>query len=212
MLRMLKYSFCCLLVVLAGIGIWSLLGGRADSEVFTVVIDPGHGGSDPGAVWGGAAQKDLNLAVALKVRALLEEEEDIRVLLTREEDSFVALYDRAEYSNQRNADLFLSIHANALEQNHDYEGILTFYHKNDRRGRKLAELVQAEVSAQTGGTDRGIRDADYVVLRESDAPSCLLEMGFMTTQSELDRLLDPEYQDSIAAGIVQGIRAYQNGG
>lgn len=212
MLRILKYSFFCLLLVLAGIGAWSVLGGQADSGPFTVVIDPGHGGSDPGALWNGTEEKDLNLAVARKVRALLEEEEGIQVLMTREEDAFVALYDRAEFANEKEADLFLSIHANASENNHDYEGIMTFYHKDDRRGKELAELVQSAVLKETDGKDRGSREEDYVVIRETKAPACLLEMGFMTTQPELDRLRDPDYQDRIAAGIVQGILTYQNGG
>lgn len=212
MLRILKYSFFCLLLVWAGIGAWSVLGGQADSGPLTVVIDPGHGGSDPGAIWNGTEEKDLNLAVARKVRALLEEEEGIQVLMTREEDAFVALYDRAEFANEKGADLFLSIHANALENNHDYEGIMTFYHKDDRRGKELAELVQSAVLKETDGKDRGSREEDYVVIRETKAPACLLEMGFMTTQPELDRLRDPDYQDRIAAGIVQGILTYQNGG
>ena len=212
MLRILKYSFFCLLLVWAGIGAWSVLGGQADSGPLTVVIDPGHGGSDPGAIWNGTEEKDLNLAVARKVRALLEEEEGIQVLMTREEDAFVALYDRAEFANEKGADLFLSIHANALENNHDYEGIMTFYHKGDRRGKELAELVQSAVLKETDGKDRGSREEDYVVIRETKAPACLLEMGFMTTQPELDRLRDPNYQDRIAAGIVQGILTYQNGG
>lgn len=213
MLRILKYVFFCLLLVMAGIGAWSVFGRQTDSGPLTVVIDPGHGGSDPGATWNGAEEKNLNLAVALKVRSLLEEEVDIdiQVLMTREEDVFVSLYDRAEFANEKNADLFLSIHANALENNHDYEGIMTFYHKSDRRGKELAEQVQGAVLKETGGKDRGSKEEDYVVIRETKAPACLLEMGFITTQSELDRLLSPEYQDRIAAGIVQGILAYQNG-
>lgn len=210
MLRMLKYGFFCLLLVLSGIGIWSVLGGRADTGAITIVIDPGHGGSDPGAVWGGVEEKELNLAVARKVRALLEEEEGIQVLMTREEDAFVALYDRAEFANEKGADLFLSIHANALENNHDYEGIMTFYQEDHRRGKELAELVQSAVLKETDGKDRGSREEDYVVLRETKAPACLLEMGFMTTQPELDRLLDPDYQNRIAAGIVQGILEYRD--
>lgn len=208
MFRILKKGIFLLILVLVGVGLWTVFDGRSDPDGVTIVIDPGHGGSDPGAVWDGAEEKSINLAVALKVRDLLEQEMDLRVLMTREEDRAVDLYDRAGFANEEKATLFVSIHSNALENDHDYEGILTFYHKRDRSGMHLAEEVQAAVAAETGGIDRGVRAEDYVVLRETDAPACLLEMGFMTTPAELERLLDPDYQDCIAAGVVEGILTY----
>lgn len=208
MLRLLKKGFLLVILVLVGMGVWTIFGDRSARDGITIVIDPGHGGSDPGAVWDGTEEKDINLAVALKVRDLLAQEEDLRILMTREEDAAVGLSDRAEFANREETTLFVSIHSNALENDHDYEGILTFHSKNDRKGKKLAEAVQTAVTAQTCGIDRGIRDADFVVLRESDAPACLLEMGFMTTPAELERLLDPDYQDCIAAGVAEGILTY----
>lgn len=208
MLRLLKKGVLLVILVLVGMGVWTIFGDRSARDGITIVIDPGHGGSDPGAVWDGAEEKSINLAVALKVRDLLEQEMDLRVLMTREEDRAVDLYDRAGFANDEKATLFVSIHSNALENDHDYEGILTFYHKRDRSGMHLAEEVQAAVAAETGGIDRGVRAEDYVVLRETDAPACLLEMGFMTTPAELERLLAPDYQDCIAAGVVEGILTY----
>lgn len=211
MRRIIKKLPILFLLLLIGFGVRSVLNSHLGEQgAYIVVLDPGHGGSDPGAIWEGVCEKDLNLSVALLVRELLETEEGIQILMTREDDSAVGLYDRAGFSNQEEADLFISIHSNALENDHGYEGILTFYHEADREGKRLADLLQAHVVAQTGGVDRGIRAEDYAVVRETQAPACLLEMGFMTTDRELERLLNPEYQQAIAQGVARGILAYKD--
>ena len=153
-------------------------------------------------------EKDLNLAVALKTKALLETQPDMEVLMTRAEDEDVALDARAALSNKKGADLFVSIHANVLENNPSFCGVLTFYHPDNPRSDALASAVQRGVVAQTGGTDLGVREEDFAVTRLSEAPACLLEMGFMTNAEELANLGDEGYQDKLAQGICDGILDY----
>ncbi len=208
MLRVLKKGLALLLLLFVGLMVWpswSELWGGGD---YLVVIDPGHGGSAPGAVYEGVMEKDLNLSVALQVRDLLQLEEGIQVLMTRDSDQDVGLYERSDLANKNGANLFVSIHANALEGDTSFKGIFTFYHRRNRGGEALASTIQQAVARETGGLDRGIRHEDYVVVRETKAPACLLEMGFMTNSLELERLKDQAYQAQIAGGIRDGILAY----
>lgn len=176
---------------------------RSDDGPFLVVLDPGHGGSAPGAIYGGVEEKDINLAVAQLVRALLEEQEGVEVLMTREGDEEIGLYERSNMANEAHADLFVSLHSNALENDSGYAGIMTFYWT--RQSRSAAGLVQDAVISATGAKDRGVRTEEYIVVREADMPAVLIEMGFMTCPEELARMTDPEYQAKLAQGIAQGI-------
>ncbi len=206
MSKMLK---CVILLIFAALvlwGGWTLLHPEEDDGLFRVVLDPGHGGEDPGAVVGEAQEKDINLAVALLVRDQLAEQEGIEVLMTREEDIGLSLTDRADFANEKQADLYVSIHANSLEDE-SYAGIMTFYHPGKYTSRAYAQAVQDAVTAAAGGIDRGVRSEDYVVLRETDMPAVLVETGFMTCPEELARLQDGDYQKLLAEGIAQGILA-----
>lgn len=205
MAKVLKCGFLLAFAALIAWGIWMLAAPRGDG-VFQVVLDPGHGGEDPGAVVGDAQEKDINLAVALLVREQLAEQEGVAVQMTREEDVYPSLTDRADFANQAKADLFVSIHANSLEDD-SYAGIFTFYHPDKRSSRTPAEKIQAAVTAASGGLDRGVRSEDYAVLRETDMPAVLVETGFMTCPEELALLLDAGYQELLAQGIAQGILA-----
>lgn len=169
----------------------------------TVVIDAGHGGDRAGAVYEGIQEKDVNLAVALKVEALLREM-GINVLMTRTEDAYIGLYERAEFANSADADLFVSIHSNAYT-NPDVYGALTYYHPSSSHDRGLAKIMQAALCASTGALDRGVAADNFVVLRETNMCALLVEMGFMTNHDELMRLCDPAYQDKLAQGIANGI-------
>ena len=178
-------------------------------ETFTVVIDPGHGGESPGAWYEGVSEKDIDLAVSLKLEALLEEL-GYQVVMTRSSDVSIGLYERADLANAAGADLFVSIHANAAEGRPDYQGIFTYYHPTSSRGARLAQAIQGPLCEATGGIDRGIRSADFVVLRETSMCAVLVEMGFMSSPEELARLLDDAYQDQLAWGIAEGIIRYLN--
>lgn len=210
MSKVLKFGLLLIFAVLVLWGGWSLLHHQEEDDgVFLVVLDPGHGGNDPGAVVGEALEKDINLNVALLVREQLAEQEGIVVLMTRDQDVYPSLTDRADFANQEQADLFVSIHANSLEDE-SYAGIFTFYHPDKRSSRAPAESIQKAVSAATGGIDRGVRSEDYAVLRETEMPAVLVETGFMTCPEELTLLLDEDYQKLLAQGIAQGILDYRD--
>ena len=205
-MKLLKISFVFLFLVILLWGALALIVPR-DDGVFHVVIDPGHGGKDPGAVVGEIYEKDINLAIALMVRDNLTGKEGIVVSLTRDCDSFLALTERAEFANRNKADLYVSIHANALDDS-SYSGLFTFYYADLRSSEKPAELIQSAASEETGAFDRGTRTENYVVLRKTDMPAVLVEMGFMTCPEELAFLTDDEYQTKMARGIAKGILAY----
>lgn len=178
-----------------------------DPQDYTIVIDPGHGGDRPGACYEDIMEKDIDLSVSLKLATLLRSK-GFRVIMTRSTDVEIGLYERADLANAAGADLFISIHSNAAENRPDYQGIYTYYHPTSSQGARLAQAIQTPLCQVTGAIDRGIRDADFVVLRETDMPAVLVEMGFMTSHEELMRLMDGGYQQQLAQGITQGILDY----
>lgn len=204
-MKFLKISLVFLFAVLLLWGALVLFVPK-DAGIFHVVLDPGHGGEDPGAVAGEIYEKDINLAIALLVRNNLAGQDGIVVSMTRDDDSFLPLTDRTEFANKIDADLYVSIHANALEDE-TYAGLFTFYHINKRSSKKPAEFIQNAASAATGAINRGVRTENYVVLRETDMPAVLVETGFMTCPEELALLIDAEYQAKMAKGIADGILA-----
>lgn len=205
-MKFLKFSIVFLLAVLLLWGglVLFLPTEDADNSAFCVVLDPGHGGEDPGAVVDEILEKDINLSVTLMVRDILAAQEGIEVSMTRDQDTFPSLTDRAEFANNKKADLFVSIHANTLDDE-SYAGLITFYHSNKKSSKKLAEVIQNKTVESSGAINRGVRSEDYVVLRETDMPAVLVETGFMTCQEELLRLIDPNYQAKLAQGIADGI-------
>ena len=175
----------------------------------TVVLDAGHGGSAYGASYEGYMEKDINLSVTRKVQALLLAR-GYNVVMTRSDDSYVDLYERADIANAVEADIFVSIHSNAAENRPDFQGIYTYYHPSSQRGKRLALAIQEPLSQITGGLNRGVRSNDYVVLRETDMCAVLVEMGFMSNHEELMNLVNDSYQDKLAQGITEGIVRYLN--
>lgn len=176
----------------------------AEPSRYLIAIDAGHGGSATGAVYGGAEEKTLNLAMARKLRDILVAL-GYNTVMTRDTDTDVGLYDRAEIANGLNADLFVSIHCNAAENNFDFQGLYVYHYPQSAAGSALAQSIQTAAAAFTGAVDRGIDHANFVVLRESDMPAVLVETGFMTCQAELGRLMDDAYQTRMAQGVAQGI-------
>lgn len=174
---------------------------------YTIVIDPGHGGDRPGACYEDIMEKDIDLAVSLKLVSILQNQ-GFQVIMTRSTDVEIGLYERADLANAADADVFVSIHANATENLPDYQGIYTYYHPSSNRGARLAQAIQTPLCQITGGIDRGIKDADFVVLRETDMCAVLVEMGFMTNHEELMNLTNDSYQQLLAQGIAQGIVDY----
>lgn len=180
-----------------------------DPNRYLIAIDAGHGGSASGAFYGGMVEKQLNLAMARKLRDVLTAL-GYHTVMTRDADVDVDLYDRAEIANALNADLFVSVHCNAAENNSDFQGLYVYHYPQSVSGAALAQSIQTTATAFTGAVDRGVDHANFVVLRESDMPAVLVETGFMTCQPELERLMNSAYQARMAQGVAQGIVRFLN--
>ncbi len=224
-------------------------------NVRTIVLDPGHGGKDPGAVGKKlkAKEKDVNLAVALKLRRMLEQELGITVLMTRSDDRFVSLGDRTRYANEQKADLFVSIHTNASKDSRSngsetyylatamtsdaravealenqvvelYEGGANARSKYDdldfilsdlsqtehlESSNDLASNIQLNLVAGSGFYDRGVKQANFYVLRGAFMPSVLVELGFISNPDEEKKLVDSVYQERLARTIFEGIKRFK---
>lgn len=182
-------------------------GPDFDPTAFTVALDAGHGGSASGAVYEEIMEKDITLPITLRAAELLEEK-GYNVVLTRSEDVYMDLYDRCTVANNMGADIFVSIHANASVTNLDFEGTFTYSYPESVEGERLAGFIQQSVVDAADSIDRGLLTNDYVVLRETYMPAALLETGFMSCHRELERLIQPEYQERLAQGVARGIEAY----
>ena len=152
-------------------------------------------------------EKDITLPITLRAAELLEEK-GYNVVLTRSEDVYMDLYDRCTVANNMGADIFVSIHANASVTNLDFEGTFTYSYPESTEGARLAGFIQQSVVDAADSIDRGLLTNDYVVLRETYMPAALLETGFMSCHRELERLIQPEYQERLAQGVARGIEAY----
>jgi N-acetylmuramoyl-L-alanine amidase len=175
-----------------------------------VMIDPGHGGKDPGAIGlGGLREVDVILPVALQVAQILRKN-GIEVKMTRNSDYFVGLEDRITMSRQSGATLFVSIHANSIDNRPDVNG-LEMYHYNI--GKSFAETVHRNVLEYVNKNgffiaDRRVRSARFLVLRKSSIPAILVETGYLTSETEVARLRREDYRKVMAEGIAQGIIQY----
>ena len=176
-----------------------------------VVLDPGHGGSATGAVYGGVKESELNLAIARRTARLLEEA-GITVLMTREADEDVSLYARTALANRAGADVLVSIHCNASVTNPSAAGIYTACQGDSRESLRLATVLRLEMMRSTAAGDMGTEARpELAVLRTAAMPAALVECGFMSTPAELRLLQDEAYQEQLARGIVQGILAWLAG-
>ena len=245
----LLLALMCMLVVTA----------FAANKRFTLVIDPGHGGHDAGARGAISMEKNINLTVALRFGKYVEQNmPEVRVIYTRKQDVFIPLHERANIANRANADLFISVHTNALpagkvargfetytlgmhraKDNLDvamrensvismekgfeqtYEGfdpkssesyiIFEFIQgKNMERSVELARMIQKSVCTGANRPNKGVHQAGFLVLRETSMPSCLIELGFITTPDEERLLNDNAKVDDIAKGIYEAFAKYKN--
>ena len=235
------------------------LSSLAANSRFTLVIDAGHGGHDAGALGAISKEKNINLAVALRFGKYVEQNmPDVRVVYTRKTDVFIPLHERANIANRANADLFISVHTNALpagkiargfetytlgmhraKDNLDvamrensvismekgyqqtYQGfdpkssesyiIFEFIQgKNMERSVELARMIQRSVCDGANRPDKGVHQAGFLVLRETSIPSCLIELGFITTPDEENLLNNDGRVDDIAKGIYEAFAKYKN--
>ena len=167
-----------------------------------VVVDAGHGGSDPGAVYEGRQEKDDDLALALAVGSILAEN-GVDVVYTRTDDSYETPFQKAQKGNQAGADLFISIHRNSSPENDQYSGVETLVYDESGIKKALAENINREL-AQAGFQNLGIRERPgLVVLRRTKMPAALIEVGFINTRAD-NELLDQNF-DGVARAIADGI-------
>lgn len=180
---------------------------RVPNSRIVVVVDPGHGGPDPGAVGiNGLREKDIVLPIARQVAALLEQQ-GIQAVLTRADDRDLDLEPRVQIAARANANLFVSIHANAISLSRpDVNGIETYYYSDN--GLRLAQVIHNSMVQSTGSLDRGVRRARFYVLRNTSMPAVLLETGFVTGRDDARRLADPDYRNRMAEAIARGILQY----
>ncbi|NJR62424.1 MAG: N-acetylmuramoyl-L-alanine amidase [Cyanobacteria bacterium CRU_2_1] len=171
-----------------------------------VVIDPGHGGEDVGAVGiNGLREADVVLPIAQQLATLLQQQ-GIQVIMTRTDDREVELEPRVQLAEQANATLFVSIHANSMGMDRpDINGAETYYYSS---GAGLAQTIQTSIVGNLDMTDRGVRQARFYVLRRTSMPAVLVEIGFVTGSEDAPRLSDSEFQSQMAAAIAQGILQY----
>jgi N-acetylmuramoyl-L-alanine amidase len=175
-----------------------------------VMLDPGHGGKDPGAIGlNDLKEVDVIMPIANRVAAILRSK-GIAVKMTRNDDYFVNLDDRVAMSRNAGATLFVSIHANSIDNRPDVNGLET-YHYNI--GQSLAESVHGSTVDYVNKNgfylnDRRVRTARFLVLRKSSIPAILIETGYLTSEAENARLRNPEYQKVMAEGIARGIIQY----
>lgn len=183
-------------------------GVAADGSLYRrVVIDAGHGGEDPGTNGSGWEEKVITLSVAQKVQTLLEEAE-IEVIMSRYDDTFIALTDRAALTRTYDAPIFVSIHCNAAENIPTANGIETYAAPNDEADAELAGYLQTQLIAATNAKDRGVKTSRLVVLTHNEAPAALVEIGFMTNTDECAKITDDDYQNTLAQAIAAGINDY----
>ena len=172
-----------------------------------VVIDPGHGGQDPGASGPASVEKNIVLSIAQKIPEYLAGH-GIDVLMTRGNDILVSLADRCSFANKAGADAFVSVHCNAGPPT--AHGLEVFHYPGSDVGKRLADFVRTGVLRLTPFADRGIKEARYYVLRHTVAPACLIECGFLTNMQDEEWLISEGVQTRIAQGIAAGIARFFN--
>jgi N-acetylmuramoyl-L-alanine amidase len=175
---------------------------------YRVVIDPGHGGPDPGAIGIGSIQeKDVVLGVSQQVADLLRSR-GVDVLLTRNGDIDVDLPPRAQLANASGADAFVSIHANALSMARpDVNGLETFYFQS-LRGKNLASSIHSSIMRTVRREDRGVREGRFYVIRATRMPSTLVELGFLTGADDAADIADPSHRRQLSLAVASGVLDY----
>ncbi len=170
-----------------------------------VFLDAGHGGKDPGALGNGLREKDINLSVALKVGNILKNH-GVDVRYSRTTDTFLELHERTDKANKSNADIFVSIHVNSAG-NKAARGVETFSYSGSSKGTALAKCIQDSlVKSGIFSHNRGIKTANFAVLRRSKMPAALPELGFISNKEDATILRNR--QDEMANAVAKGILNY----
>lgn len=190
----------------------SLIVGFKRSPVIqkTIFVDPGHGGVDLGACGRqGTREKDINLDVSMRLKELLEGA-GAAVVMTRSEDEYIGLYERSFMANYWFADIFVSVHTNN-QFNSSIQGIEVYHYPGRYESRLLAEKVLHGLGDSTDFRKLGVKRNDFVVIRETQMPSILVELGYLSNFQEESIIMTPDFREKAALGIFQGIIDYFQG-
>lgn len=215
---LLLISFYFLSRQAAAVSVW-MNSEEVEKKENVIVLDPGHGGSDPGMIGiDGLEEKNINLSVTLLLKEMLEEK-GYTVVLTREEDK--GLYDESA-QNKKAQDLqrrialidetapalTVSIHQNSYPQE-EIKGAQVFYYTHSGEGKKAAEIMQESLLVLDDTNHRKAKANDtYYLLKRTESPTIIVECGFLTNAEEAGLLKQEEYQKKVAEAIVAGIKAY----
>lgn len=221
--------FALILLLLAALGTVAIIGtGDSEKPVISygmankiIVVDPGHGGADPGAVRGGYVEKDITLQVSKKLADYLSQA-GAMVILLREDDRDLAgdansslasrkradLKKRAAIANEAKADLYISVHTNA-DPSPKWSGAQTFYNSGSARSKVLAVMIQEELVKGLGNTKRKAKPGNYYLLNQTAMPAVIVEIGFISNPGEARQLSSSEYQSKVAFSIFSGIAKSQ---
>lgn len=187
-----------------------------------IVIDPGHGGCDPGAARGNYVEKDITLAISQHLAQKLSEAGAMVVMLRTADHDLVGdgfsgtlaarkredLRLRVEKANELKADLYVSIHTNA-DPSPRWHGAQVFYNRSSQIGKLTAVMIQEEITKQLGNTKRKALPGDYYILRNTTMPAVIVEVGFISHPQEASLLADSDYQARMAQAIFAGIAQAQ---
>lgn len=194
-------------LVATGLGVALVNIAFADPAFTRVVIDPGHGGRDPGSVAFGLVEKNLTLDLAFRIQKLLEAQ-SIEVELTRDTDVFVELENRAALANSTESSIFLSLHFNA-HVDRSISGTETLYWPGSETSRQLASYIQSELGGRLVTRNRGIKPERLKVLEETQGTAVLVECGFISHRWENQRCGAEWFRQILAEEIAQGILRFR---
>lgn len=177
-----------------------------------IAIDAGHGGEDRGVCHfpDELIEKEINLAMAFRLAAALVDV-GAEVFLTRTDDTFIPLSERAERSNDFGAQLFISLHVNRIPGHPECFGAQTFYFPTSAEGERLATLIQAELLGIDPDNYRQAMPGNFAVLRQSKMPGALVEIAFMTNERDRQLLQEEQYREKVVGAIVGGIVRFVRG-
>lgn len=227
--RFINFFMACLLLAGVYCVAWiaphgaEAVSGTETGDSFLIVIDPGHGGSDPGKVSDtGLLEKDINLEIALLLKEELDS--DYRVILTRESDA--GLYsendtnkkasdmrERCRIIEEEKADMLISIHQNSYTDP-DVKGAQVFYYTHSAEGKKLAESIQNSIKEIASPDNNRVSKSnnDYYMLLHTSCPAVIVECGFLSNPGEAELLNSKDYQKLIVSAIKKGIEDYLSEG
>ena len=171
----------------------------------TVVLDAGHGGIQAGCEFGGVLEKDVTLNVTLLLQEKLEDA-GITIVMTRDGDQDVSLSERCDIANTAGADLFVSIHCNSYAEDTSIRGFEGYYYQSEE-SRLLAESILSAAEKCSSIKARNVKEENYYVLRETNIPAALLEIGYLSNANERANLQSEDYTSTIAQVIYDGILA-----